>query len=332
MDYPTFKTSVEAYMLRSSAALTKDGVDLVLLAANKAKLWAQRQLDFELAKTSVDMTINSTDGGLLSTATDHFSGNPVAVNKIERAFISYDSGQGYRPIELADRTTQVRRLTAAWEGVEYSATRRNYPQNYGMLMPTLVRQANRVYVWPNTTEVFPNGTAAIALDVVQWMPEYTQPADVVTLSGVTSPVTAGTYTLFGTYNDNNVYSASVSGTRYYLWREIVSGGWIVSATIGDASASPRWNGPTTDAVDGSYAPTGGTGTITITSATPAIDTDFFLDYCHDWMLYKTCMELNLFLKDAQRVAIDAGMVDAAWLSVVSWNDTLMNSDTQVNLD
>jgi len=61
-------------------------------------------------------------------------------------------------------------------------------------------------------------------------------------------------------------------------------------------------------------------------------TDFFLNYCVDWMLYRSIQELNLFLKEDQRQPISMSFVNEAWETVKTWNTNLTNATDDWSLD
>ena len=61
--------------------------------------------------------------------------------------------------------------------------------------------------------------------------------------------------------------------------------------------------------------------------------DFVLDFCFDWLMYRTIQELNFFLKEDERVQLSTKMVQEAWDALVIWNNELQASSVDdVNLD
>ena len=63
------------------------------------------------------------------------------------------------------------------------------------------------------------------------------------------------------------------------------------------------------------------------------DTDFFLTTCENFMLLRSCYQLNFFLKDDQRVPISAAVMESAWNAVVRWDANLVEADcADANLD
>lgn len=63
------------------------------------------------------------------------------------------------------------------------------------------------------------------------------------------------------------------------------------------------------------------------------DTNFLMDNCQDWLMYRTLAELNFFLKASDRFAITDKMLADSWQSVVDWNGSLEDMGDDVsNLD
>jgi hypothetical protein len=68
------------------------------------------------------------------------------------------------------------------------------------------------------------------------------------------------------------------------------------------------------------------------SYTTGNETDFLLDYCFDYMLFRTISELNYFLKEDQRVALSTQVVKDAWESLKAWNAMIVEQSDDVSLD
>lgn len=61
--------------------------------------------------------------------------------------------------------------------------------------------------------------------------------------------------------------------------------------------------------------------------------DFLLQYCYDYLLYRSVYELNFFLKEDQRVPLSKDLLDETWNNVIQWNATLVDSSVEdVSLD
>lgn len=63
------------------------------------------------------------------------------------------------------------------------------------------------------------------------------------------------------------------------------------------------------------------------------DTDFFLDHCTEFILYRSLYQLNLHLKEDQRIPISQAALADAWDSVIQWDTSLVyNNVDDVTLD
>ena len=60
--------------------------------------------------------------------------------------------------------------------------------------------------------------------------------------------------------------------------------------------------------------------------------DIFIKYCYDWLLYRTAFHANFFLKEDQRVVINARVIEDAWDSVKEWDKDYVEGTAPVTLD
>lgn len=220
MTITQFKELVLDYMSREAGVYDVDSVtkiDKVLNAANLAKLYAQRQCSFELAKTSLKLSVARDGSSLLTTATPLAGGSAVGVRRVIDAFLL--DGSVYRPIRVVSKEQITSKAT---QSVPRDST----------IISSSFNCETYFFRWGQNVglDPFPSSESPVMvyLDVVQWMPAY-------------------------------------SG---------------------------------------------------------AVTTDFFLEECQDWMLFRTIQILNSFLKEDRRVQITAAIVDDAWRSVVQWNESL----------
>lgn len=61
------------------------------------------------------------------------------------------------------------------------------------------------------------------------------------------------------------------------------------------------------------------------------DTNFLLLYGFDYLMYRTVMELNFFIKEDERFNVTAGMLRDSWQSLINW-DTSLVSPTENELE
>lgn len=62
------------------------------------------------------------------------------------------------------------------------------------------------------------------------------------------------------------------------------------------------------------------------------DTNFLLDYGFDFIMYRSIIELNFFLKEEERFQVSTTMVADAWNSLTAWDASLISpTETEIEL-
>jgi hypothetical protein len=153
--------------LRTVGATT---VDLLLQAANNARLYAERKIDFELSKTDVDVpAVTLNDGGNLNNAVLHSDGTtPVRIKKIITPFIPMSNGHQY-PVDLWDRKKWDDRVKARFEAARPTDT-----EDFAFITDApfvVIQSGNVVYVTPPDVSQF-TSTFKLFFNVVAWLPTY----------------------------------------------------------------------------------------------------------------------------------------------------------------
>lgn len=162
-------------MNRTEASFVVNSYDLLDRAIHKARMWAQRRHNFEMARVSVTIpSVSLTDGGLLSTAVLVGTATSVSVKLVERAFLPFqDTPTSYFPIDVISRDAHMARLKRRFaDAVSTRAAEANasvVPAQFA-----LVQQGGTVYLIPPGATAYGTGvtTVAVRLDVVKFMPEY----------------------------------------------------------------------------------------------------------------------------------------------------------------
>lgn len=169
MTITEFKDVVSGFMLRSATSLVSpSGTDLLLLAANHAKKFAQRRHNFELSRlTATVVVIPDPVGGDLAGTVLYGTSTPVRVKSIERAYLTDVGGQVY-PIPIVTRAYVASHLRKAIDvgTVDTSDVPVSSPST-NPSDPMLVRQGNFVYLTTGITE-----NTTVQLDIVKWLPDY----------------------------------------------------------------------------------------------------------------------------------------------------------------
>jgi hypothetical protein len=61
------------------------------------------------------------------------------------------------------------------------------------------------------------------------------------------------------------------------------------------------------------------------------DSNFLTDYCADWLVMQTVIELQNFIREDDRIAISAGLIRNKWDTVLVWNSSF-ERETDLSLD
>lgn len=306
-----FKQLVVDYMNRNGATFDLDEtakVDKVLVAINNARRYAQRLVKFEAARTYARVTVDKTTGGNLATAVLDFDGvSPVRIRSIEQAFAG-DADGNYTPIDYVQQGPQLERLKNERSG--------GFTGNPSSTCVTsaLLKDGDSVYLAPWPAVYGQTTTATIKLRILRWLPEYKEPF-LKTTGRLQNNIEVTTTTL-------DLQGAGVEIGDWVLYENQIT--QVLSWNInndGDVFI------PTNLSIfhDGELSP------IWFFKEYPH-STDFFLEECSDWLLYRVIQELNFFLKEDQRVALSAQIVRDAWNSMVAWNADHAGTETDLNLD
>lgn len=62
------------------------------------------------------------------------------------------------------------------------------------------------------------------------------------------------------------------------------------------------------------------------------DTNFLLDYGFDYIMYRSIVELNFFIKEDERFQVNTSMVSDTWNSLLAWDASLISpTETEIEL-
>lgn len=166
MTFGAFRSLITSFLNRDAGALSRNGVDLILHAANQAQSWAQRAHSFELLRSEVDVTVNGSTGGQV----------PSNVNRIERV---YAEGRSVL-LDYIDRATSAARYFRIVDVRDFA------DESARTQATDTVNQPYSVYLSGSTLKVFPimpplfNSAAdntVVQLDAVLWANDFISDAD-----------------------------------------------------------------------------------------------------------------------------------------------------------
>ena len=168
------RTAVAGFMQRDPAVFVRGDVDLLLVATNNARLYAERRVDFELSK--VDVLVPNVDllnGANITTAVLRSDGTtPVRIKKIITPFLGLNNGQGPAayPVDLWTRKKWNDRVKA-----RYEAARPTDTEDFAFITDApfvVIQDGNTVFVAPPDVSAFPINPFPLWFNVVQWLPPY----------------------------------------------------------------------------------------------------------------------------------------------------------------
>jgi hypothetical protein len=179
--FTQFKARVAGYMCRDADTFVVGSEDVLSVAVNNAKRWAERKHNFELARTSaVFLSLSLTDGALLSAAKDYYTqANAILIKLIERAYVDASVAGVQRNIPVYSRAYEIMRGRRRAGDLPFVAEELSPTQRDTMASFSLVQHGQRVYLTSGAQNYFGSGTttAKVYCDIVQWMPLYSTGSD-----------------------------------------------------------------------------------------------------------------------------------------------------------
>jgi len=172
---------VAGYMNRDATEFVQGAVNVLGLAVNHARQWAEKQRNFELCKVSIKVpAVNLSTGAALSTATIFPGGAAVTIKCLERAFIPFSNQADVFPVELIGRDAYVKRMGRRFDNAystQYdgptSAVQEGRYHTFAVL-----QQAQQIFVVPNNPSAFGgSSTVDVYFDAVKWLPDYSADGD-----------------------------------------------------------------------------------------------------------------------------------------------------------
>lgn len=304
-------TATAAFLGRDRSVFVKNGFDCLLQAANNARLYAERAIDFELSRVSVKVpNVSITDGGSLANAVLLSDGvTSVSVKKITKAFVKYPGSTDACPIAFYSRQKWLNRVQRKIEKLT--------PLDVTLYMPapvnwtneaiigairqfSVIQSGNQVFLVPSDPTTFQANTTDLYFDVLRWLPSYGS----TVLTGLATSTSSGKLVC-------NTVNFITSGVRI--------GNEVRNGTDGTSALVTSVEGVNTLTLSGDIFTSGEGFTLNIAS-----ENDFLLDSCFDWLMYRSVYELNFFLKEDDRVQISTNLISDAWNAMRSWNENLIS--------
>lgn len=165
------KKAVCAFANRDEQAFNKNGFDCLLQACNNARKYAERTIDFEFSRVSVELAdVDIEEGAELSSATLYPEGGEVLIKRVQRGFL-VTSEDGNIPVNLYSRDKYVSRLKKRFENVARVEDARNEaPAVHTDL--GIILHGTKVYPVPTSSESLGGSTVTLRFDAWKWLSDY----------------------------------------------------------------------------------------------------------------------------------------------------------------
>lgn len=292
--YTDLQNAICAFMHRPAGEFVVGGFDVLLRATNNAKDFCQRAIKFNRAFVTTEV-VGSASGYVNVNKGILYGGTEmVALRSVDRAStVDVATGAAW-PVDIYSYE--------AWHD-EVQRFR-----DMGVTLPersssVLVLEGEQAFVYP-----YPSGEYRVRLHGARWLPDIEKKVFVgVATSSSTNQV---------------VMSSATFATLGVRIGDVV--------TVGLKSALVVAVAETTLTLTAHICSSGDTFTVWYLNGA---QTNFLIDNCFDFLMYRSIFELNFFLKEDERVVISDSVLQQTWQNVVAWNETVVrNSTTDAKLN
>lgn len=202
MNVGQIKTRIANLFHKTIADCTVASEDMIVSAMNSAKLLAEQTHDFEGAKALVQITISSSQGAALSTATLLGTATPALVRSILNVSVLGEDGVSLSPIDFRKRDSVMAELRKINRVDRFDPTDRYLDES-----ESYIKLGTReVMQWGSQIMLRPmleSGSVTLVMEAYVNMPDYTVHTDLANA--------ANTYTDFFTDFGHN----------YLVWQTVI---------------------------------------------------------------------------------------------------------------
>lgn len=305
--YTQLRDKVAAYMHRPADIFNFNGQDMLLQAVNNSKNFAQRVLDFELSKVFTQLpNVSPVNGADLAGLLIFNTATPVVAKSLEQAFMGDTANQF--PVDFVSRNAYVNRLRRIREQSYQRDNQIDTIANVTGIGNMVVQVGTIIFFVPSSG----SGTSqTIYFDAIKWLPDFATTA----LTGTTTSTVAGKL---------------VDSGKTFITTGVRIGDVVQNTVSGAFATVTAVDSQTTLTLSADIIITGQTYSIAYVDGA---QTNFLLDYCFDYMMFRTIYELNFYLKEDSRVELSDKLMESIWENVQKWNETIIgNSVNDGNLD
>ena len=305
--YAQLRDKIAAYIHRPADILNYNGQDMLLQAVNNTKNFAQRVVDFELSRVFVQLpNVHPTNGADMSGLQLFGTATPVVVKSLEHAFFGLGDGTSQFPVDFVSRDAYVNRLRRRYDENFVSANPQSLTSIGTGFTQTVVQYGTTIFFIPGSSG--PSATQTVYFDAIKWLPDFTT----TLLLGTTTSTVAGQL---------------VDAGKTFITTGVRIGDVVINTTTNASAVVTAVNSQTALTLSADIFVSGQTYSIAYVDGA---QTNFLLDFCFDFMLFRTLYELNFFLKEDSRVELSDKLMTDLWENVKKWNITIVGNTVSDN--
>lgn len=175
MNLATLKATCAAYHGRNVTELTKGEVDLFLVAANNARVKAEKRNEFNYSKLTATLVLDGVNGGALSAATIVPADTFKSIRSISSVGALTSAGRKV-PVEFSNLDTAIEQDRSALDLTDNGMWGNRYPSDadveawQGAGHVGIVQRGMRLYQYPALST---NSGGTIYIEGIGWLKDYT---------------------------------------------------------------------------------------------------------------------------------------------------------------
>ena len=171
MNVGEIKKAVAAYLEKPVTDFSKSGVDLLLIALNNARKYAERMHDFSHLHAYGKLMLPAGESGVALSAATTTGGTAVSVKTLLNVYRRYDSGD--LPLSLMEKSALVSLQRESNDRTLWDSDTVRAMADYDtgpneILHRKIYRLGNILYLHPTPAE-----SIELRIDYVSWAPNYT---------------------------------------------------------------------------------------------------------------------------------------------------------------
>lgn len=275
-------------MHRQAGEFVVGGFDVLLRATNNAKDYCQRAIKFNKAYVTTEVVGQASGVVNVNEGMLYGGTERVALRSVDRASTIDAATGAFWPVDIYS--------FEAWhdELQRFREMGTNLAENRSSF---LVLEGEQAFVYP-----YPTGEYRVRLHGTRWLPDIEKKA------------------LIGVATSSSTNQVVMSSATFATLGVRIGD----TVTVGLKSALVTAVTETTLTLTAHVCTSGDTFTVWYLQGS---QTNFLIEHCFDFLMYRSIVELNFFLKEDERVVISDAMLEKTWQNVVAWNETVVRNAT-----